>query len=100
LCIAGAKSKEDYQGILAEGGFEKIEYENHSYTLEDILKKARKLLDGWEMIKNICDCDVIEIEKFLGITEDEAHNLLQTGFSELEKGTFGYGLFIGEKRGT
>jgi ubiquinone/menaquinone biosynthesis C-methylase UbiE len=100
LCIAGAKSHEGYRTIFAEGGFEKIEFENHSYTLEEILKKAKKLLDGWEMIKKICDCDVTEVEKLLGITEGEAHDLLKTGFLELEKGTFGYGLFIGEKRGT
>jgi SAM-dependent methyltransferase len=100
LCIAGAKSQEGYRTIFAQGGFEKIEFEDHSYTLEEILKKAKKLLDGWDAIKKICDCDVGELEKFLGITEGEAHDLLKTGFSELEKGTFGYGLFIGEKRGT
>jgi ubiquinone/menaquinone biosynthesis C-methylase UbiE len=94
LCIAGAKSKEGYEKILKEGGFSDIEYEDHGYTLEEIMKKTKKLIAGWDFLNKLSDSG---LDKIFDLTPKEAKELLELGFSELEKGTFSYGLFVGIK---
>jgi ubiquinone/menaquinone biosynthesis C-methylase UbiE len=94
LCIAGAKSKEGYEGVLGEGGFINIEHEDHSDTIEELLEKAKKLVAGWDILNKITDSGV---DKIFDITPEKAKELLEVGFSELEKETFGYGMFSGSK---
>ena len=94
LCIAGAKSIEGYKGILKEGGLTSIEYEDHSDTIKELMEKAKKLVLGWDILNKIADSD---INKIFDITPEKAKELIEVGFSELEKGTFGYGMFIGSK---
>ena len=94
-CISGALSIKGYQDLLKKGGFNNIQYENQNWTLNELIKKAEKMLKGYEIIKKICDCN---LEKSFGMSEIEVKNFLKTGFDWLEKGGFGYGLFIGTKK--
>ena len=94
LCIAGAKSKDGYKDILVEGNFSDVEFEDHSYTLEEIMKRTKKLIFGWDFINKISDSG---LDKIFDITPKDAKELIDLGFLELEKGTFGYGLFLGVK---
>jgi ubiquinone/menaquinone biosynthesis C-methylase UbiE len=94
LCIAGAKSKDGYKDILRETIFSDVEFEDHSYTLEEIMKRTKKLIYGWDFLNKISESG---LDKIFDITPKEAKELIDLGFSELEKGTFGYGLFSGVK---
>jgi ubiquinone/menaquinone biosynthesis C-methylase UbiE len=94
LCVAGAKSKEGYIKILKEGGFSKVDYEDHGYTLEKIMKRTKKLVYGWDFLNKLSESG---LDKIFDLTPQEAKELIDLGFSELEKGTFGYGLFTGTK---
>jgi SAM-dependent methyltransferase len=94
LCIAGAKSKDGYTNILVEGNFSDIEFEDHSYTIEEIMKRIKKLVYGWDFLNKVSDS---RLDKIFDITPKEAKELIDLGFSELKKGTFGYGLFSGVK---
>jgi ubiquinone/menaquinone biosynthesis C-methylase UbiE len=94
LCIAGAKSKDGYEKILTEGGFSDIEFEDKSHTIRELMEKAKKLVMGWDLLNTLSDSG---IDRIFNITPEEARNLIEVGFSELEKGTFGYGLFLGKK---
>lgn len=94
LCIAGAKSKQGYKDLLVEGRFSEVEFEDHSYTIEEIMKRTKKLIYGWDFLNKISDSG---LDKIFDITPKEAKELVDLGFSELEKGTFGYGLFSGVK---
>ena len=93
-CIAGAQPAKGYMRMLGEGGFRNVEFEDHSYTIREIIEKAERLIRGWDVIKNLCDCD---IDSIFGITQKSALELIERGFEELDKKTFGYGLFIGIK---
>lgn len=95
ICIAGALSAKGYQTLFREEGFKEVVYEDHSDGIREIIERVDKLLPAWNMIKKLCDCD---LEKIFGITSEEAKDLIKTGFEELEKGTFGYGLFTGLKK--
>jgi ubiquinone/menaquinone biosynthesis C-methylase UbiE len=94
LCIASAKSKDGYQDLLIKGNFSEVEFEDHSYTIEEIMKRTKKLVYGWDFLNKISDSG---LDKIFDITPEEAKKLIDLGFSELEKGSFGYGLFSGVK---
>jgi ubiquinone/menaquinone biosynthesis C-methylase UbiE len=94
LCIAGARSRDGYVDILMDGGFKSIEYEDQSHYVDDLLEKAKKLVVGWDLLNKITDSGV---DKIFDITPEKAKELLELGFEELEKGTFGYGMFTGSK---
>ncbi len=95
-CVAGALPAAGYQKALEVGGFSDVQFEVHSYTLNEILNKAKMLISGWDLLEKFCNCDSLEI---LGtaITQNDARELLKSGYEEIEKGSVGYGLFIGEK---
>jgi ubiquinone/menaquinone biosynthesis C-methylase UbiE len=94
LCIAGARSKEGYERVLIDGGFSNIGFEDQSHTITELMEKAKKLIMGWDLLNEITDS---EIDKIFDITPEKAKKLLEVGFAELQKGTFGYGMFIGSK---
>ncbi len=94
ICIAGALPSEGYQSLFRGKGFKEVIYEDQSDGIREIIERVDKLLPAWNIIKKLCDCD---LEKIFGITSEEARDLITTGFEELEKGTFGYGLFTGIK---
>jgi ubiquinone/menaquinone biosynthesis C-methylase UbiE len=94
LCIAGARSRDGYMKILEEGGFNNIEYEDQSHYVNELMEKAKKLVVGWDLLNKISDSG---LDKIFDITPEKAKELLEVGFGELEKGTFGYGMFIGSK---
>lgn len=94
LCIAGAKSKDGYRDILVEGNFSDVEFEDHSYTIKEIMKRTKKLVYGWDFLNKLSESG---LDKIFDLTPQEAKELIDLGFSELEKGTFGYGLFSGIK---
>jgi ubiquinone/menaquinone biosynthesis C-methylase UbiE len=94
LCISGALSSDSYQELLHEAGFSSILYENHSCTMQKVLKKGYRLLMGWRMVEKLFD---FNLEKLFGITREDAKELLKVAIHEVENGTIGYGLFVGVK---
>lgn len=94
LCIAGAKSKDGYKDLLSEGNFSDVEFEDHSYTIKEIMERTKKLVYGWDFLNKLSESG---LDKIFDLTPQEAKELIDLGFSELEKGTFGYGLFSGMK---
>jgi ubiquinone/menaquinone biosynthesis C-methylase UbiE len=97
VCISGAKQAEGYKQLLENTGFSEILFEDHSYTLNEILDKVDKVIQGWEFIDKLSCCD---LEKILGITlsSEKARELLDQGYKELENGNIGYGLFLGQRQ--
>ena len=93
-CIAGAESDKGYRKLLSEGGFTQIEIEDHSHTVQGLMETAEKLMRSWDLIDMLCGCD---IESVFGISKERARDLIDSGLAELEKGSIGYGLFIGVK---
>jgi ubiquinone/menaquinone biosynthesis C-methylase UbiE len=94
LCVTGAMSSKGYQEYLHEGGFSGIQSEDHSYVMQELLNQGQKVLVGWNMVEKIFNVD---LEKLLDLTKDEIHVLLKMAMGEVEKGTIGYGLFVGVK---
>jgi ubiquinone/menaquinone biosynthesis C-methylase UbiE len=93
-CIAGAQSTQGYKKLLREGGFRNVQTEQHNYAIAEIFNKIKKVIKGWELVEKLCNCD---LEKSFGLTPTKANEYLKKGFEEMEKGTFGYGLFIGDR---
>ncbi|UCG70664.1 MAG: methyltransferase domain-containing protein [Thermoplasmata archaeon] len=94
ICIAGALPADEYKALFREANFKDVQYENQNECIREIIGRADKLLFGWDLIKKRYDFD---LKGILGITQEEAKDLIKTGYEELEKGTFGYGLFTGIK---
>jgi ubiquinone/menaquinone biosynthesis C-methylase UbiE len=93
-CISSALSTQGYKGLLTETGFRDIEFEDHSHEISKILNKARGLLPGVNLIKNIGNFD---IETAIGISIDEIPEMLNLGIAEVEAGNIGYGMFTASK---
>ena len=92
--IDGAKSKNEYKKLLRECGFRNIKFEDHNYVITEIFKKIEKAIKGWKIIDGILNTD---IKNKYGLTPAKANEYLNQGYSELENGSFAYGLFIGNK---
>jgi len=94
LRLSDANSVDGYRELLREAGFNEVAYEDHSYALEELIKKGQKMLMGWNMVEKIFKLD---LQKMVGITSEEAGVLLQVAMDEVKKGNIGYGLFVGTK---
>lgn len=92
--IEGARSNNEYKKLLRECNFRNIEFEEHNYVISEIFKKIEKAIKGWKLIGNVLNSDLLNS---YGITPAKASEYLNQGYSELEKGSFGYGLFIANK---
>jgi ubiquinone/menaquinone biosynthesis C-methylase UbiE len=88
LCISGALSRKGYEDLLHESGFEDIHYEDCTETISDMIEKVQRLIPTLDMIAGLFD-----LKSVLGISADEAKDLIETAVGEVEKGNIGYGLF-------
>jgi ubiquinone/menaquinone biosynthesis C-methylase UbiE len=94
LCISGAMSINGYLIALKDAGFKDTIHIDQSHTIRELMEKAEKLLLGWDLAGNVFG---IDLEKVFGITLEEAKSMLESGYTEVEKGNIGYGLFKGSK---
>ncbi|MCK5559343.1 MAG: methyltransferase domain-containing protein, partial [Thermoplasmata archaeon] len=94
ICIAGALTSKGYQQLFSDGGFERVQFEDHSYTIHEMLQHIEKMVMGLDLMIKLCDSD---FGNNLGLTPERARELIKLGYDWLDKGAVGYGLFIGVK---
>jgi ubiquinone/menaquinone biosynthesis C-methylase UbiE len=94
LRISSAQSADGYPKLLSNCGFRNIVHEDHSDALARLIQKAEGMLGTIGMVEMMFDFD---LQKFLGITKEEAARLIKTALAEVEKGNIGYGMFTAEK---
>ena len=94
LCLSGALSVEGYKNLFKNHGFRSIEFEDQSHTITKLIRKAEKMLGSIDVVERMFNFD---LQKFLGITKEEARNLTKIAQDEVQKGNIGYGMFTAEK---
>lgn len=94
LCITGALPANGYQELLEENSFINVQYEDHSYTLRNLIKIAENLLPAWDLIEKFCNCS---FEERFGVTKDKAKEMIKMVNAWLDTNKLGYGLIVGTK---
>jgi ubiquinone/menaquinone biosynthesis C-methylase UbiE len=94
LCLAGAVSIDSYKKLFTDHGFHNIEHEDWSHTLTKLIKKGERMLGSINVVERMFN---FKLETLLGITKEEAKDLIVVTREEVEKGNVGYGMFTAEK---
>ncbi len=91
-CVAGARSVGGYQDLFEGAGFTEVCYEDHTYTLEGMLGRLRRLLRTWRSLESFLEIDSASA---IGLTTEQVGVGLDRAASELAAGRFKYGVFLG-----
>ena len=83
-----------YKKLFSDHGFINIDYEDQSYTLKELIRKGERMLSSIDVMERMFK---FKLENLLGLSKDEAGDLLKITSDEVEKGNIGYGMFLGEK---
>jgi len=93
-CILGATSPAGYSRLLHDAGFLEVDFEDHSYTIVDLLDKVENMSEAWNVIEQLSGCD---LEKLLSVSLDKISDGIDRARAEIERGNLGYGLIMGIK---
>jgi SAM-dependent methyltransferase len=93
-CISGALPSEGYTDALEAAGFTEVTHEDHSYAITQLLDKAEKVAMGWQLAETLLGVD---LEAWLGMSEQEAKDMLAGARDWVDRGDLGYAIFTGTR---
>lgn len=91
-CVAGARPVGGYRDLFTGAGFMDVEYEDHTYTLEGLLARFRRMFLAWRGIEGLLKIDPAAA---IGVTMEQVEAGLERAKAELAAGRFKYGVFFG-----
>ncbi len=93
-CISGALPASGYQEALEAAGFVDVGHEDHPEALRELLERGERLLMGWDLVQKVYGVD---LEGWLGMTKEEAKEMLGGAIRWVDEGDLSYGLFTGTR---
>ena len=93
-CISGAMPAKGYIDALEAGGFVDVVHEDHGEAITELLDRGERLLMGWGVVEKLYGVD---LEAWLGLSQEEAKEMLAGARKWVENGDLSYGLFTGTR---
>ena len=93
-CISGALPASGYMEVLEAAGFTDVSHEDHPDAMRELLERGERLLMGWDLVQKLYGVD---LEGWLGMSKEEAKEMLQGAFRWVDDGDLSYALFTGTR---